>query len=253
MLDLRSRWPVYLFVLWSEARTQESRILADLAATFTVLEILEVTWAPDETFSRNLSRMYGDALPPGSDKEVHCGTGPCLAVVVQDRRPRFGLRRTGRGRKVLNSSVFDARLRYRRWTGGGYRVHASDSTAETERNLVLLFGAGTADFYGRRPSMDGARVHAADPVGTHGWASLDQLLLALEPYGARPASRPGAGDRLNLVASDVWWAERIAGGRELGVGVREIEVAGRPLELTIREQPARPVRAVDALIRWVRR
>lgn len=238
---------------------QEGRILADLAAHFTVLDVLEVTWTPDETFSRNLSRMYGDALPPGSDKEVHCGTGPCLAVVVQDRRPRFGLRRTGRGRQVLNSSVFDARLRYRRWTGGGYRVHASDSTAETERNLVLLFGAGTADFHSRRPSRDGARVHATDPVGTHGWASLDQLLLALEPYGARPASRPGtqarpgAGARLSLVASDVWWAERIAGGRELGPGVREVEVAGKPLELTIHAQPARPVRAADALLGWVRR
>ncbi len=72
-------------------------------------------------------------------------------------------------------------------------MHASDSVAETERNLVLLFGAGSAEFHGRRPSMAGARVHAADPVGTHGWASLDQLLLALEPYGARPVSRPGAG------------------------------------------------------------
>ena len=84
-----------------------------------------------ETFARNLSRMYGDDLPPNSAKELHCGNGPFLVAVVEDLRPRYRLRRTNRGLRILNSAVFDARRRYRRWTDGGYKVHASDSVAET--------------------------------------------------------------------------------------------------------------------------
>lgn len=185
--------------------------------------------------------MYGDALPPGSDKERHCGNGPFLAVVVQDRRPVLRPRRTSKGIRVLNATVFDARQRYRAWTGGGYRVHASDSLLETERNLVLILGEAVDDLRARRPPPDGARSHPADPVGTAGWSSIDQLLLALRPYGARPSGEHGA-ERLAVEAADVWWAEHIAGGLGIRPGVREVLVDGRPVELTIRQAAGGRVR-----------
>ena len=81
----------------------------------------------------------------------------------------------------MNASVIDARTRYREWTGGGYRVHASETAAEAERDLVLLFGRRSADFAaaahgpGSRP-----RRHDADLVGTRGWADPGELRLALE-------------------------------------------------------------------------
>jgi hypothetical protein len=236
---------LYVFVLWSAARAEEERILADLAERFEVLDVVEVTWSPDERFSRSLTRMYGDALPPGSDKEVHCGTGPFLAVVVRDSGPRFRPRHAGGKRKLVNSRVYDARLRYREWTGGGYRVHASDSVLETDRNLVLLFGEGVEEF-AARPPRAGVRAHAADPVGTSGWNSVDQLLRALAPYGARPA--PAAGDvALRVVASDAWWAEHIAGGLEVGPGVREVQIGGRGVRLRIDQRPGLRVRMADRL------
>ncbi len=247
MLTTAARRPRYVFVVWSEARAQERRILEDLATRFRVLDVVEVTWTPDERFARSLTRMYGDALPPGSDKELHCGTGPFLAVVVEDTRPRFGLRRTGRGRRVLNTNVYDARLRYRRWTGGGYRVHASDSMLETERNLVLIFGRGAYDFEAAHSPARAPREHVGDPEGTEGWSSQAQLQRALAAYGTQPLREQRLVEPLEFVSSNVWWAEHIAGGREVGPGLREVLVDGRPVRLRLRQRPSLAVRAATAL------
>ena len=132
-----SRGEPYVFILWSQARREERRILADLHARFAVLDMVEVVWTQGDTFARSLTRMYGSALPPGSDKELHCGDGPFLVVVVEDSHPRRRPRRTNHGVRLLNSAVIDARQRYRNWTGGGYRVHASDSVEDADHPLVV--------------------------------------------------------------------------------------------------------------------
>jgi hypothetical protein len=235
---LRRPPEVHLFVLWSESRTVEQRILDDLMSGFNVLDVIEVRWTPGEIFLTSLNRMYGDSLVAGSEKEVHCGTGPFLAVIVEDARPRYRFRRTNRGLKLLNSSIFDARRRYRDWTGGGYRVHASDSVEEAERNLVLLFGRHAGDFRAHPSAVLDIRRLEADPVGTQGWSSFDELATVLEAYGAILEESRDAPS-LTVVAEDPWWAERIAGGREVGAGVREVEVAGTAVELRFIERPPR--------------
>ncbi len=223
---------VHVFLLWSEARVEEERILADLAERFRVLDVVEVVWTQGDSFADSLSRMYGDALPPGSDKERHCGSGPFLVVVVEDALPRYGVRRTSRRLGVVNTAVFDARQRYREWTGGGFRVHASDSVLETERNLLLLFGTGSAEVLSGRPASEPPRRREVDPVGTNGWESLNQLGRVIRPYGGhlRPVASPGEHE---ILASDPWWVERIVGGREVAPGTRLVEVAGSPLRFRV--------------------
>ena len=218
---------VHVFLLWSKARVQEDRILTDLAERFRILDVVDVVWTEGRLFAESLSRMYGEALPPGSDKELHCGSGPFLVVVVEDPTPRYGVRRTSRGRAVVNTAVFDARQRYRTWTGGGFRVHASDSVLEAERNLLLLFGEG-ADHVGSGPSPSPSpRHHSADPVGAHGWASLEELERVIGAYGGR--LRPATDEHgHHVVASDAWWVERLLGGDEIAPGTRTVLVAGSP-------------------------
>jgi hypothetical protein len=247
---------VHVFVIWSEARFLEPEILADIDRSFTVLELLEVHWTPGEVFARNLTRMYGDALPPGSDKEVHCGSGPFLAVVVRDDRPRYGVRRTTRGPKRLNSNVFDSRSRYREWTGGGYRVHASDSVAEAERNLVLLLGRHAADFGRDMGSHGSVRSQAGDPIGTYGWDSVEQLVMALEAHDCVLLSRSTGpeGDAIVFRTTDLWWAEHVAVGSAAGDHVLDVPVRGGFARLTLVEVPP-PWRFdwVRTVRPWVRR
>jgi hypothetical protein len=270
-------WPgrqpaVYVFVLWSEARREQTRILSDLASRFTVLDLAEVTWTAGETFAENLSRFYGDALPTNSAKEVHCGSGPFISAVIEDRNPRYRPRRTTRGVKLVNSSVFDARRRYRDWTGGGFRVHASDSLSETRRNVSLLFGTRVDDFRGRRGAVGGVmRRVESDLAGAAGWTSRDELVTVLEAHKARVSQRSGQADHFDVVASDIWWIELIVGGDELRPRVRQVRVgselvvlslhetvAGRartalaPLRATVRPLRRR-LRSIRQLVRWQRR
>ena len=234
----------------------EDRIIEDIAAHFTVLKLVEAVWTKGEVFARNLTRMYGDALPAGSDKELHCGSDPLLAVVVRDERPRYRLRRTNRGPKLLNSNVFDARSRYRQWTGGGHRVHGSDSVAEANRNLVLLLGRRSADFEHPDPEHADrpARERVGDPVGTHGWESVDQLLLALEAHGCSLLSwsSDGGCDSLTMSTPDAWWAEHIAGGEALDDHTRVVPVGDGSLRLVLVGTAPRPTwNWVDTVRPWV--
>jgi hypothetical protein len=238
---------VHLFVVWSEARAAEARILEDVEARFRLLDLVEVTWSP-EAFSQSLVRFYGSALPPGSDKELHCGTGPFVVAIVEDRRPRRRPRRTGRGWALVNPSVIDARTRYRKWTGGGYRVHASETAAEADRDLVLLFGRRGKDFLASSPPHGGPRRHDADLVGTDGWTDADELRLALEVTSGVSELPPPDGVDLALAVTDLWWAEQIAGGRDLGGGTRELDVAGRPCRVAFVETPARRASGLRALV-----
>lgn len=233
-----------LFLLWSRARAHERRILADIADHFVVREVVEVTWSADETFAANLNRFYGDVLPPGSDKEADCGTGPFLVVVVEDPRPRFRVRRTSHGPRYLNSNVVDARRRYREWAGA-YRVHASDGPPEFHRNMTLLFGPRARE-RSNAGSAGGVTTWPSDPVGAHGWTSVEELLDVLAAYGARPVGE--AGESVTVAAPNAWWVGVVAGGQESRPGVREVRVGDRAVSLSIVESAAEPARGLAAVV-----
>jgi hypothetical protein len=229
---------IHVFVLWSRARNQQERILADLRRQFIVLDVAELGWHPAR-FSESLTCLYGTALPPNSDKERECGTGPPLAIVVADHRPRYGLRRTTRGMARVNARTFAAKRRYRRWTGGGHRVHATQTPGEAERDLYLLLG--------RRPSSyalahwDGSvREAPGDLFGADGWRSLGELCTAFElslPYvllgdAAVLQGREEDAERLVVLAEEWWEPAMLARGTPLETNcVRRqmTNVAGRTL------------------------
>jgi hypothetical protein len=227
-----------VFVLWESARPSQRRILDDLARRFDVHDVLELTW-PAGVFSRNLTRLYGEALPQGSDKEHECGTGPFLVVVASDSRPRYATRRTTRGLRRVNKRAARAKSRYRRWTGGGFRVHGSLDRVEAERDLRLLLREGPGARAGRR--WDGViRPDATDPVG---WADTRDLVASVE--AATPASLAGEdGAVVHIVAEDVWWATVIAGGDPPPADARAahavVSIGARPrtLRVTAPEVPS---------------
>ncbi|WP_139245672.1 hypothetical protein [Geodermatophilus amargosae] len=261
MAVLKRRAEIHLFLLWSEARRAEAAILADIRQHFRVLEVVEVVWTPGPTFARNLSRMYMDRLPPGSHKEMHCGSGPMLAVVVEDIRPRYRVRGHRRQLKWVNSNVFDARQRYRMWTGDGHRVHASDSRTEIERNLMMIFGETPENFRERAPGADVRSRHEADLLGADGWRSTEELVRAIEMHDARVTAGPKDDRQLVVLARDVWWARTVANGREVDEETTDVRVGDDVVRLRVLPDPeatsqdgarARLVRAARGLLSSVR-
>ena len=212
-----------VFVLWERARPWEERILDDLGRRFELCDVVDVTWPPAR-FGQFLTRLYGEALPAGSEKERACGTGPFLVVAARDPAPRYRLRRTtGGGIRRVNARAARAKRRYRRWAGGdGFRVHGSLDAAEAERDLRLLLRLAPGDVVER--AWDGT-VHRtdADPVS---WESGADLLATVG--AATPASLVSDdGTETHLAVEDVWWAAAIAGGEPPAADAREAVVDAR--------------------------
>lgn len=177
---------LHLFIIWRNARSAAPAILELMAQRFTLLEVYEVRWS-EKHYSSNLSRFYGQKLPSGSDKEVHCGRGPFLLVLVLDKNPLYERRNTSRGERVVNVTTFDAKERYRSMTGGGHRIHGTNSPGETNHDLHLLTGMdGSAFLAGHTDGWDGRiKPLDRDVTGAGGWAGLEELFATLNaalPY-----------------------------------------------------------------------
>jgi peptidoglycan/xylan/chitin deacetylase (PgdA/CDA1 family) len=229
---------LHLFIVWSRARDREREILADLAARFAVLEVVEVSWS-SERFADNLTRFYGEALPSGSEKERHCGNGPFLVAVVRDREPKLELRRPrGRRLQVVDVHTLEAKDRYRAWTGGGHRVHSTLDPTEFAHDLFLLFGRLPSHYTGL-PEWDGAITRwPHELVGSTGWRSADELVTALDVTLGRVALlEPLEQRRTSIEVDDTWWAAVVANGRpglrDPWAHTHELDVAGKPLTLEI--------------------
>ncbi|MEX1052004.1 MAG: hypothetical protein WEC83_01290 [Patescibacteria group bacterium] len=171
---------VHLFILWENARQIEEQIIADISKKFKVLKAYEVCWS-QEKFSENLSRFYGTKLPTNSRKEAHVGTEPFLAVVVEDRQPIYKVHTTTKGDMAVNTNLFTSKTLHREWTGGGHRIHATNTAEEADHDLMLLFGKTGADFLSEFNQSQSPLVERweKDLVGSDGWANLSELFKVL--------------------------------------------------------------------------
>lgn len=176
----KSNSEIHVFIIWEHARHAETKILNDIKKKFKIIKIYEVTWSK-EKFTTNLSRFYGTNLPPNSNKEKHCGTGPFLAVIIEDIEPSYKSHITSSGDKYINSNLFTSKTLHREWTGGGHRIHGSNTVFEANQNLILLFGKNTEDLLediGKERSSKIEKFNK-DLVGSDGWVSLEQLFYVL--------------------------------------------------------------------------
>jgi len=240
---------VHLFLIWHNALDHAADILTHVERRFGVLEVVDVEWS-QARFAENLTRFYRDMLPPGSDKERHCGVGPFRLIVVEDVAPRHARRRTSRGSSVVNARMFDARKKYRSWTGGGHRVHGSLTTREADHDLFLLLGR-RAGFYqgmkrGERALSSRRRAH--DLLGADGWESMGQLLTALDvtvDSVVLPAAREAAADSLELLVGHRWWAAVTANAWERGAQFEAgeiVRIGSGEVRLRLRSPDDDPVR-----------
>lgn len=138
--DFQSTNSLYLFVLWRKARSQRGRILADLAREFTVIERFDIRW-PWWRTPALLRAFYLDRRwIRWVRKALTCGAWSFEAVLVRDEHPRFALAGEPGYFKGENMHVHDVKQRYRKWTGGRWRVHSSATPKETRHQFRFLTG-----------------------------------------------------------------------------------------------------------------
>lgn len=172
---------LHLFIIWENARNKQDEILEDIKQNFKILKVYDIEWAK-ENFSNDLTRFYGTNLPSGSDKELHCGNGRFLLVVIQDLNPVYEERETSKGPKTVNINLFDKKTKYREMTGGGHRIHATNNVEETNHDITLLLGKNVEDYLAENGEQewDGKIITLnRDLTGCGVWNSVQEMFYVL--------------------------------------------------------------------------
>lgn len=171
---------LHLFIIWQHGREKEKEILEDIKRNFKVIKVIEIEWSK-ENFSRNLSRFYGTNLPDGSSKEVHCGNGKFLLIIVKDSNPKYEERLTSKGNKIVNINMFDKKDEYRNLTGGGHKIHGTNSEIETNHDLTLLLDKNIDDFLKENNNQWDGNIEkiSKDLFGNGKWNTVKDMFYAL--------------------------------------------------------------------------
>lgn len=172
---------LHLIVLWETARGKEKEILEDMQKHVRILQAYDIQWTR-ERVADNFSRFYGVKLPDKSFKEIECGAGAFLLLVVRDEHPQYGFVETSRGHEQANLTLFSLKEKYRAWTDGGCKIHTTNSAQETNHDACLMLGKNYADLAASVPeTWDGSITHLErDITGADGWESLQQFFYTLD-------------------------------------------------------------------------
>ncbi len=169
---------VHLLIVWANACNKFNSIIDDIANNFVIKDVLRITWSENK-FSENLTRFYGVNLPSGCDKETHIGKGDFYAIVFLDANPKYAIRETSKGKFRVNINIFDAKQKYRDWTGGGHKIHATNSSLESLHDIFLLLGLTPNDFAQQKKWNRTIKPISQDLIGSDGWRDIQELFTTM--------------------------------------------------------------------------
>ena len=125
---------IQLFLLWGNARHKESEIIEEIKSQFEIVEMYEIAWDKD-IFKQNLERFYCEKI---RGKIKHTGTDKFLLVTIRDKSPQYEYMQTLKGYELVNSKILSLKKKFRKLTGGGYKIHSTNDIGEVDKNLVFL-------------------------------------------------------------------------------------------------------------------
>ena len=177
---------LHLVSIWQNGRYKEREILKYISNNFQIVERYEISWNKNN-FSKSLTSFYGTNLPPNSKKELHCGNGKFLVITFYDLNPNYGFTETSRGIEKVNLNIFSMKQLFREWTGGGHKIHTTNSTTETNHDLVMLFGMNYLDYESSiqlkeklgNKENNVIKILPQNTIGVDGWESLEKLFYVI--------------------------------------------------------------------------
>lgn len=177
---------IHILIIWSNALEKKDEILNDLNKSFSVLRVMKVHW-DEELFIKNLTVFYAHSQRHLNEtkymnllhrKMKHCGNKDFIFVAFEDKSPVMENRKTSSGFALVNANVFDKKEQYRELTGGGHKIHTSNDEWETNKDLTVLFGKNTKNFFNwiENENID---TYNKNCVGVNGFDSIRQLFYLL--------------------------------------------------------------------------
>ena len=168
----------HLFIIWKKATKHYDDIIDYLGKKFEIVEVTKFHWTKKNSFN-NLCRFYGNNILTMIYKQLHCGSSPFIMIVVRDSSPLYQERKTLHGAETVNTRIFDTKIKLRKLTGGGHKVHGTNSPEEFAHDYFLLTGKDP-ETIGEATKWDGKIKNShQDLAGANGWESMEQFLCAL--------------------------------------------------------------------------
>ena len=159
----------YLFLIWNSAYPDFDKVRKYLSQRFIISHETEIYW-DEYLFEMNLNRFYFDSPTMAKVKRVETGYGPFKVLLVKDENPKFGeVMIRGLVEKV-NLNIFDSKQYLRELTGGGHKIHASNSLDEARSNSLML-GINNKN-----------KILFSNPPGSIYWNSLTEALDFLDNF-----------------------------------------------------------------------
>ena len=166
---------IFLYIIWSNALYKYDEIYNDLKKHFNILNVFKIKWSKNNWVS-NIQRFYSINKMEALGKISVCGDGDFILIIVEERdNPIYEYRKTSKGMKFVDSHVFDLKQKYRDLTGKDHKIHASNSSFETNRDLMLLLGVSLEDYINTYSFDEKIVSIKKDLYGTSSFKDLDDL------------------------------------------------------------------------------
>ena len=128
---------LHSLILWENARKDSKIIIDSIELKFEICKIYEIFW-PTENFANNLKRFYGVTLADPQNKKRKCGDGAFLLIIIRDKNPIKGKRKTSLGSQIVNTNIYDFKMKIRKMLGSGFIIHSSIHQREANHDFTFL-------------------------------------------------------------------------------------------------------------------
>ncbi|WP_158276162.1 protein kinase domain-containing protein [Brumimicrobium oceani] len=178
---------IHTLIIWSASSEIRPKVDKLLNQSFKVLKEYTCNWS-EKNFEKNLMSFYAHSQMGKNiieykkilrQKAHHCGMGEFYLFVLEDEKPIYELRDTSSGKRNVNINLFDLKSALREQTGGGFRIHASDNTFESNKDLTILLGKNTNDFLNNADFSAQKESLNTNCLGTDGFKSIEEFFYLL--------------------------------------------------------------------------
>jgi len=179
---------LHLIIIWHSAKNHFEFILNTLKSQFMIMGVYEIFW-DEESYVDNLTKFYSHSQfhlnqfrmkRMFQGKAKYCGIGSFYLIVFKDNLPVYADRSTSGGMRKVNTNIFDRKQEFRTLTGGGHKIHATDSQKETNKDITLLLGKNIHDYLESHTAWDNEIMSIRRNVtGVGGYGSLASFFYVL--------------------------------------------------------------------------
>ena len=249
---------LHTFIIWPNAMNKEQFILDDLKESFKIKRLFHMNWSKED-FLKNLYVFYAsmDAAKMDtiayknmiSNKVKVNGIGKFTVLIVEDPNPNIEHTKTISGECDANTHIYEKKTYYRSLTKPGYKIHSSNNTQETTRDMLSLFNMTLDEFEKNYPGYDDKPIkYMLKSRGAKGgfnniydfFKTLNNNIkyCVLRGFEELPEKYPIDGGDIDILVEDKRFFKYLTDGKKVYPEQYriqyEVNIAGKPVKVDVR-------------------